>query len=245
LPIDRSTTLTASRDPEARMHPDRRTFLERLALGGAVVAGMDLTTTMPSLAAAAEAPAGQEPQWDVSWVAKVNRKHKCVFDCTEIEDGAGFLRSMLWTSQYATTLGVKPRDMSAVVVIRHSAIPLAMTQEFWDKYDIGKTKGVKNFMTDEPTNRNPVLLSAEKGELPPAFARFNLTGLFESGGIALACNLAFAECVRTVAKADGVEQPEARKRALEMLLPGVILQPSGVFASIRAQEAGCVYLKAS
>jgi intracellular sulfur oxidation DsrE/DsrF family protein len=33
--------------------------------------------------------------------------------------------------------------------------------------------------------------------------------------------------------------------ALKHLLPGVTLQPSGVFAVLRAQEAGCQYLLAS
>ena len=37
----------------------------------------------------------------------------------------------------------------------------------------------------------------------------------------------------------------ARKQAIAALVPGVVLQPSGVFAALRAQEAGCVYLRAS
>ena len=37
----------------------------------------------------------------------------------------------------------------------------------------------------------------------------------------------------------------ARKQAIGYLVPGVILQPSGVFAAIRAQEAGATYLRAS
>ena len=32
---------------------------------------------------------------------------------------------------------------------------------------------------------------------------------------------------------------------MTFVLPGVILQPSGVFATLRAQEAGCQYLLAS
>lgn len=37
----------------------------------------------------------------------------------------------------------------------------------------------------------------------------------------------------------------ARARAKEMLIPGVILQPNGIFAALRAQEAGCAYVMAS
>jgi intracellular sulfur oxidation DsrE/DsrF family protein len=45
--------------------------------------------------------------------------------------------------------------------------------------------------------------------------------------------------------ADKVSKEEAEKRARAQLLPGVILQPSGVFAVLRAQQAGCDYIKAS
>jgi hypothetical protein len=225
--------------------PDRRKFLERITLGGALLAGRDLVAPLASGAIEDGVSGGQGRPWDLSWVDRITGKHRAVFDCTEIEDGAGFLRAMIWMAQYAETLGVSPAELTAVLVIRHNAIPLAMRQEFWDKYEIGKTKKVKDPFSEQPTTRNPMLLSAERQELPPPFAKFNLAGLLESKGIALACNLAFNECIRTVAKADGVDQAEARERALAMLLPGVTLQPSGVFAAIRAQEAGCTYLKAS
>jgi hypothetical protein len=42
-----------------------------------------------------------------------------------------------------------------------------------------------------------------------------------------------------------VNDADARKQAIAALVPGVILQPSGVFAALRAQEAGCLYLRAS
>ena len=38
---------------------------------------------------------------------------------------------------------------------------------------------------------------------------------------------------------------KAREMALRHVVPGVLLQPSGVFAVLRAQEAGCQYLMAS
>jgi hypothetical protein len=37
----------------------------------------------------------------------------------------------------------------------------------------------------------------------------------------------------------------ARERAIGYLVPGVVLQPSGVFAAIGAQDAGCTCLRAS
>jgi hypothetical protein len=227
-----------------RSEHNRRAFLERMALGAATLAGWSTMGPGSELLLAA-APSAPEDDFDFTWPDRIKGSHRCVFDATEMEDGAGLLRASIWKMQYGKFLQATPEDLGAVLVIRHSAIPLAMTQDFWDKYQIGKAKKVKHPFTEEPTRRNPNLLSAEKGELPPDLAALNLDGFQKGGGIVLACNLAFSECVRTIAKADKVDEGEARKRAVAMMVPGVLLQPSGVFAAIRAQEAGCQYLKAS
>ena len=73
----------------------------------------------------------------------------------------------------------------------------------------------------------------------------NLDGLFATGGLALACDLALGSLISIVAKEDKLERPEARARVVESIYPGVILQPSGVFAVIRAQEAGCQYIRSA
>ena len=224
------------------MSPDRREFVERLTAGAALMAG--LTLVRSDAAAAALAPA-QDPteKWDLSWADRVSGKHRAVFDAADIEDGAGFLRAKLWKDQYIQVLGAAPDDISVVLVVRHQAIPLVMTQAYWDRYEIGKKHKVKHPLTDKPTTFNPALLPAS--ELPPSLASYTLDGFLQGGGIVLGCNLAFGEVVRTVAKGEKLAEADARKRALTMLQPGVILQPSGVFATIRAQEAGCHYLRAS
>jgi intracellular sulfur oxidation DsrE/DsrF family protein len=53
------------------------------------------------------------------------------------------------------------------------------------------------------------------------------------------------DCIDLISKTDKVDDAEARKRAVAYLVPGVNLQPSGVFAVTRAQEAGASYVKAS
>ena len=37
----------------------------------------------------------------------------------------------------------------------------------------------------------------------------------------------------------------ARTTSISMLVPGVMLQPSGIFAIVRAQEAGAQFVRAS
>jgi hypothetical protein len=77
------------------------------------------------------------------------------------------------------------------------------------------------------------------------FDDFALPAFMARGGIALACNLAFQQVVDMVKAGENLSDEAARTRAISLLVPGVILQPSGVFAAIRAQQEGCIYLRAS
>lgn len=225
------------------MPTTRRDFLER-ATGAALLGALPLSLDGMTRALAAPPVQGQE-KWDLTWVNKITGKHKAVFDVPAIESGYGVWRASLWGKQYMDVLGVAPKDLSTVVVMRHDGIALAMQQAFWDKYGVGKTKNVVHPITQQPTDRNPVLLASSRGEVPADFDNVALDKFISRGGIALACSLAFDDCVEVVKSKDNVSAEEARKRALGYLVPGVILQPSGVFAAIRAQEAGCTYLRAS
>lgn len=65
------------------------------------------------------------------------------------------------------------------------------------------------------------------------------------GAIVLACDLALRGVVALVREQDQLPEPEARRVVLDAMMPGVILQPSGVFAAVLAQEHGCAYVRAS
>lgn len=194
---------------------------------------------MPAAALAAiprDASSSQlSEDWDLSWTAKLKGKHTAVFDCTEPESGNGVWRASIWKKQNVDVLKAAPADLLPVIVLRHNAIILAMQQTFWDKYNIGTTKKVTDPMTDKPTTKNPVLTPGDS----------SLRGQMASGSVVLACNAAFQQCIDTIATKDKVGNEEARKRAISYLIPGVIMQPSGVFAVILAQNSGAHYIKAS
>lgn len=182
--------------------------------------------------------------WDVSWPTKLNGKHKAVFDCTEPESGYGVWRAGGWVRQYMDVLKTSAADMSPVVVLRHNAIALVMQQRFWDKYKVGAETKMTHPITGAPTDKNPVLLD-EKDGVPAPFNELSLTKQIARGAVVLACNLALQDIVDQVKKSDGLSEDDARKLVVAAMIPGVILQPSGVFGVIRAQEAGCLYIKAS
>jgi hypothetical protein len=150
----------------------------------------------------------------------------------------------MWSSQIMDVLKAAPADVTRIIVLRHHAIVLAMQQSFWDKYGIGARKKVTNPMNNKPTDRNPVLFG-EKDGLPPDMVAASLPRQIAAGAIVLACNMALQECVGLIAETEKVSNDEAKKRAIGYLIPGVILQPSGVFAVTMAQEAGASYVMAN
>lgn len=215
------------------MSTNRRRFLESAAANAAALA------IMPAAAFAAvprDVPGSLvSDEWDLTWTDKLKGKKSAVFDCTEPESGSGVWRASVWKKQNAEVLKAAPSGFVPVIVLRHNAIILAMQQSFWDKYDIGTEKKVTDPMTDKPTTKNPVLSEGDAG----------LRSQMADGAVVLACNMAFQQCIDTVATHEKVDHDEAKKRALDALVQGVILQPSGVFAALHAQNAGATYIKAS
>ncbi|HEX4936913.1 MAG TPA: hypothetical protein VFV33_27210, partial [Gemmatimonadaceae bacterium] len=212
---------------------------------GALSLPLDLLPVAPSPAGSSPDtdPATQEG-WNTTWPSRVTGRHKAIFDVAEIESGFGVWRANAWVNQYNQVLKIPVQDMTPVVVIRHNAIILAMQQSFWDRYGIAKLKGVTHPLTGEPIDRNPALID-EKDGVPAPFNQAGLHKQLARGVTVLACNLALQDLVELVKNADKSSEADAQKVALAGLVPGVILQPSGVFAVIRAQEAGCAYIKAS
>jgi hypothetical protein len=224
------------------MTVNRRTFLGAAAVNAAALASFpgSLLAHVPADLVQLES----SDDWNVDWTKKLTGKHKSVFDNAEVESGYGVWRAAAWARQHMEVLKAKTTDVTPSIVLRHNAIVLAMQQSFWDKYGIGASKKVTHPLTAEPTDRNPALLG-EKDGIPAPFNQATLTNQLSRGVVVLACNLALQDCVDLITRTDKIDPAEARKRAVGYLVPGVILQPSGVFAVTLAQEAGASYVKAS
>jgi hypothetical protein len=225
------------------MATQRRDFLGWLggtslfALGGAPAA-----FRAPSFGAS-DHPAPLDDKFDVSWTDKVQGKFRAVFDSPELAEGAALFRSMIWCDEYKAVYGTARSEMSPVLVVRHQAIHLAMNDEYWKRFKIGKEVKLKTPEGKKWAEANPIRVSPPG--TPEKFSRYNLETFIAEGGVVLACNLAFSTPVSKFQEKDKLDDATARQRAIEHLIPGVVLQPSGVFAVLRAQEAGCKYILAS
>jgi hypothetical protein len=221
-------------------HP-RRQFIGLLGAGSLAALGGAALTPGRLEAEAHEAPI--DDSWDMSWVDKVSGKYKAVFDSPEVSEGAALFRACLWRDNYKTVYGTERSNMSPVIVFRHEAISLVMNDEYWNKYNVGKETKLKDEKTKKWTRINPIRVSPPG--TPEKWADYNLTSFMNQGGVVLACRLAFGDVVGAVMKQEKLEKEAAITKAKSYLVPGVILQPSGVFAVLRSQEAGCSYIKAS
>jgi hypothetical protein len=227
------------------MASDRREFLgSMLGVGMVSLVGKPGSREDGSSLATSRPPTLPASPWDVSWTDRVTGKHRAVFDSVEISAGLGLLRALIWMKDYGEVYGATPAEMSAVVVLRHNAIWLIMDDEFWADHKIGALTKIVEPTTNQPIKRNPAM-GANPFGLPPALADDGLKKVLASGTV-LACNLAFTLDVVSKVKTDmKLDDEKAREAALKHVVPGVILQPSGVFATLRAQEAGCQYLLAT
>ena len=182
--------------------------------------------------------------WDMSWVEKISGDARAVFDVPTPGEGESVWRAVRWREDYQKVYGSKPGESTAVLVIRHEAIPLIMDNDYWKRFDVGKKLGIKDSGTKKWAIANPV--SPKHDGALTDDDRNTLQYFMAHGGIVLACYIAFSGRVAwDFAKSDKLDRGQVEERAREHILPGVILQPSGIFAALRAQQAGCAYILAS
>ena len=183
------------------------------------------------------------------------RSHRHVFDIPELADGVGLHQARAWMQGYTDVYGTGDADVHAVLVIRHFAIPMALDDAAWDRYELGQVMAglaadkqpVKDPATGAPARRNPYL----NANLRPDNAHPSqyiwpdggLDTLIRRGAIPLACNMALQYVAsNVVAPKEKTDVPTALATLRRHVLPGITVMPSGIFAVGRAEEAGCRYI---
>ena len=251
--------------PSADRPTQRREFLGQIAVSAIALAGTACVTPATAGQSSATAPAPSATpigtvtpppapatpvHWDDSWFARITAKHKAVFDSPQIDDGlvlsnaSGFIRGM------REAAGAGENDVQAVVVMRHAGIPMVLNDAMWAKYEIGKDRKIKDYSTDKWATRNPFFAptpSANGGARPASSARpqATLSWLGANGHILLGCDLATRGFAGQIAEKTKTDSRLVYEEFKANLVPGVILQPTGVYAAHRAQEAGCSYIRST
>jgi hypothetical protein len=241
------------------MEGSRRQFL------GSVAALSATGAFLPSALGAETPEAGPEPvsvDWDFSWRERVRGPFRAVFDSPVVNYGVGLWRAADWKKTVQEVYNAKPRDVSSVLVIRHSAIPMIMNHAYWERHDIAaELKKAESSGNGSSRNESSDKESSGGESSAPPAPKHNpymsregdetkgreptIDGFLASGGIVLACNYAFGFMVSKEARKAGIKQDEARAIVLQQVIPGVIIQPSGFFAVLEAQRSGCHFFPAA
>ena len=225
--------------PNANDHTThRRGFLARLAAGSVA---LGLGTVPSSLHAepmhrAAGRPGGAPSPDD--WLSGVSGKHRQVLDAVSVNKGMSLIWSMVFLNTHNQASELADKDLSAVTVLRHDAIPIGFQDSIWKKYKLGEAFDVTDPATKKPAERNP-FFHPKQGEL--MLPGMEVETLLGRGVVFGVCNLATTLFSGMRADAIGVPKDEAYKEWAAALIPGMTLVPSGIWAVNNAQEHGCSY----
>jgi hypothetical protein len=229
------------------MNPSRRRFIANVVGSTAAIAAAGLAPR-DLLAADARSHHDDAPQgtWDMSWVERVQRaKHRQVFDVPEISEGMVFNNVSVWLSGYHEVYNTADSDMAPVLVFRHQGVRLALGDAMWARLKIGEDAKLKDPTTGEPATRHPFMNRKPDDKFWSIMPDGGLDTLISRGATVLCCNLALMRQVGPLMRAENLTREQAQQALIEGLAPGVIRMPNGVFATTRAEEAGCGFLRSA
>jgi intracellular sulfur oxidation DsrE/DsrF family protein len=220
----------------------RRDALKHLAGGAIALASLGAAACASPAQAVSSGPAPSPARglpgpgnWDMSWLQRVNKKRRMVFDTSEVNEGMGlsFVAAYL---QGATEAYGDP-DASTVLVHRHASVPVVLNDEMWKRLGVGESLKMKD-AKGEFLQKNP-FLSQNQTEKEGYDA---IDKLMANGTIIVACNRALTARAFTLAQKEKISRDEARKQLFAAIIPGVYIVPNGVFGVSAAQEVGCGYI---
>jgi len=202
----------------------RRNFLSDLAVGATGAVALTALSSDAALAAGVMPAASAAAEWDLTWIDRLTGKYRTVFDAPEVNEGTVFTNAQVFHMGFKEVYDATDADMQAVLVLRHRGVVMAFNDAMWEKYALGAESKVANAEKVNPFTRE-------------------MANLKNRGTIFLACNLAASRRAREIAQRLGLNADDVKKELYANLIPGVIVQTSGVFATIRAQQAGCSFMK--
>ena len=224
------------------INSSRRGFLGKLATGAAAFGAASLMSPLQSMAGAINMSPKEFADAD-AWFNQIKGKHRVVFDATEPNGIMPFAWPKIFLLTNAAT-GTPEKENTAVVVLRHDAIPYAFPDALWAKYKFGEVFKADDPKTNKPSLRNPFWKpGADDFQVPGVGSvPIGINQLQESGVMFCACNMAITVYSAAIAQGAGLNAEEVKKDWMANVLPGIQVVPSGVWALGRAQEKNCAYI---
>jgi hypothetical protein len=156
-----------------------------------------------------------------------------VVDAYDVNHGSPLAFAYTFLAPHAS-----PGAATAVVVLRHGALPIALNSAMWAKYKVGESLKIIDPETNAPAVKNP-FLHPKSGVL--AVDDMAIDRLLEKGTVFGACNVALRIQSKKLASNAGVSADDAASEWAANVVRGITIVPSGTWGVNRAQEAGCTY----
>lgn len=241
-----------SRDSNTPSSSPRRQFIGELATTAAVLAAACTPAGAAIVAGQtpgpAPRPAGAPPDssnWDTSWMDRITAKHRAVFDSAEIGYGVALYHAFGYLDAVKSVFGGGDADASVVVVLRHAAIPMLFNDAMWEKYEIGSQTKTTDPRSRTLVTRNIYWQDLDAQGNPVESPGSTIKSLSSRGVIFLGCDVATRGYGAIFARKTKQEPGEVYEELKANLVPGAILMPTGIFATLMAQEKGCSLMKSS
>jgi hypothetical protein len=208
----------------------RRTFMS-------IVTSFAGAAAVPAaIQAAAQAPPGSAPNFDLHWMDELKGQHKQVFDMADA-DPAGEPPPLRLPRNYLDAFRdvykLEFSEVRTVVGISGRAFPVNASDRLWEKYALGERSKIVDPVTKKPAVRNIFMDDSTLG----------VKALQARGTIFWQCNIALNSIAQQLAQARQLPVAEVRADLIAGLNPGVRLIPSHVMALGMVQERGVTYVK--
>jgi intracellular sulfur oxidation DsrE/DsrF family protein len=204
--------------------PSRREFLGTLGVAFSVAGAAALPRE-------SIASPGAAAGWDMSWADRVAKApYKAVFDSPTLSDGSALDLAAGIQDNFKDAYDTD-ENVRMVIVMRQLGQVMAFNDDLWDRYGIGEDRKIIDPVTKQPAQRNPFTKA--------------LDALHARGAIFLVCNRASMNFAASAAERTKRDVEQVRAEVRSGLVPGATLMPTGVFALVRAQNAGCAYMRGS
>ena len=245
-----------SRPSEHDSVTPRRQFIGELAAGAAALAAVACAPATAATTASSQAPAPAAPlsaaihgslpkqsemKWDTTWMERITAKHKVVFDSPQINDGDALYMAAGYFGWVKDVFKTGDSDSSVVVVLRHAAVPMLYSDAMWAKYDLGAETKTTDPSTKKPAKRNVFFRKLDKDGKPATGdeASASIAALTSRGVIFLGCDKATRAFASQIAEKTKQGESAVYEELRQNLVPTATLMPTGIFATLLAQEAGC------
>jgi intracellular sulfur oxidation DsrE/DsrF family protein len=126
--------------------------------------------------------------------------------------------------------------------MRQLGTTMGFNDSLWQRYPLGE-HAASDPSARPAARRNPYW--SPRPGTPAIYAARSLEALTKRGVLVLVCNVAATNVARGMAAATHADVDTVVADFRSNLVPGATLVPSGIFALIRAQNAGCAFMRAS